>query len=250
MERVRLLVVQPSEIDPVGRLGQWLEDAGAELEVVRPPRIPAAEELEEYQGLVVLGGEMGALDDPEHPWLADVRALLSSAVSRRTAVLGICLGAQLLAVATGGRVAALRAGAEVGTLLVAKRDAAAQDSLLGELPLTPDVLQFHNDEVVRLPPSAQLLASSPNSENQAFRVGPCAYGFQFHIETEPDTVLDWARRMPETAERARAGQLDPAHLAAFHDELAESWAPVAERFVQLAAAPPEERNPTRSLPLA
>ncbi|MCX2734374.1 type 1 glutamine amidotransferase [Saccharopolyspora sp. NFXS83] len=250
MERVRMLVVEPSAIAPAGRLGEWLAAAGAELDVVRAPEIPAPSALDEYDALVVMGGGMGALDDLEHPWLADVRALLSAAVSRQLPVLAICLGAQLLAAATGGRVAPVKKGPEVGTLLVAKRDTAAEDPLFGALPLTPDVLQFHNDEVVRLPPSAQLLASSPACENQAFRVGICAYALQFHVETTPATVLDWAESMPEAASTARPGQLDFEHLERFHEELAETWEPLAERFVRLAATPVEQRTGTRALPMA
>ncbi|MCA1195918.1 MULTISPECIES: type 1 glutamine amidotransferase [unclassified Saccharopolyspora] len=250
MEHVRMLVVEPSAIAPVGRLGEWLSEAGAELDVVRAPEISGREALDEYDALVVMGGGMGALDDSEHPWLADVRALLSSAVSKQLPVLGVCLGAQLLAASTGGRVAPIKKGPEVGTSLVAKRDAAVDDPLLGPLPLTPDVLQFHNDEVTRLPPGAQLLAASPACENQAFRVGVCAYGVQFHVETTPEIVLDWARSMPETAASARPGQLEPAHLERFHAELAETWEPVAGRFVRLAATPPEQRRGSRALPMA
>lgn len=250
MERVRILVVEPSAIAPVGRLGEWLAEAGAELEVVRAPEIPAPSALDDYSALVVMGGGMGALDDLEHPWLADVRALLSAAVSRQLPVLAICLGAQLLAAATGGRVAPIKKGPEVGTLLVAKRDTAAEDPLLGPLPLTPDVMQFHNDEVVRLPPTAQLLASSPACENQAFRVGICAYALQFHVETTPAAVLDWAASMPESASAARPGQLESEHLEQFHEDLAETWEPVAQRFVRLAATPLEQRRGTRALPMA
>ncbi len=245
-----MLVVEPSSTAPVGRLGEWLSEAGAELDVVRAPQIPAPATLDEYDALVVMGGGMGALDDLEHPWLADVRALLSAAVSRQLPVLAICLGAQLLAAATGGRVAPIKKGPEVGTLLVAKRDSAAEDPLLGPLPLTPDVMQFHNDEVVRLPPSAQLLASSPACENQAFRVGICAYALQFHIETTTERVFDWVATMPEAAGAARPGQLESAHLDEFHADLAETWEPVAQRFVQLAATPLDQRRGTRALPMA
>lgn len=192
---------------------------------------------------------MGALDDAQYPWLSDIRSLLSQAVGRRTPVLAICLGAQLLATATGGRVQQSRSGPEAGTLLVAKRDHAADDALLGPLPLTPDVMQFHRDEVMTLPPSAQLLASSPKCDNQAFRVGDVAYGMQFHVETTTETVLEWQRRMPELAESARAGQLSRDHLDSFHEDLAETWRPVAERFVRMAAQPPERRTSSRSLPL-
>ncbi|MEB3368362.1 type 1 glutamine amidotransferase [Saccharopolyspora mangrovi] len=248
MSGVRILVLQPSRSDPPGALGDWLTGAGAELDVVLPAEreLPA---LDDYDALVVLGGEMGAYDDIDFPWLADVRQVLSGAVAKRVPVLAICLGAQLLAAATGGQVRKIRNGPEVGTLLVAKRDSAAEDPLLGPLPLTPDVLQFHNDEF-SLPPAAQLLASSPKCDNQAFRLGECAYGLQFHIETSPDVVLEWARMSPEMADTARPGQLDPEHLAEFHADLAETWQPVAERFVRIVATPPEERKASRFLPLA
>ena len=249
MGGVRILVVQPSEIDPLGALGEWLQGAGAELDVVVPARDALPDDLAEYGGLVVLGGEMNAYADAEHPWLAEVRGLLSKAVAERIPVLAICLGAQLLAAATGGQVRASRKGPEAGTLLVAKRDIAAEDPLLGAVPLTPDVLQFHGDEVTSLPPTARLLASSPKCENQIFRVGECAYGLQFHIETSTSRVLEWAELMPEIAECARPGQFEPEHLDAFHADLAETWRPVAERFVQLAAMPPNERPTSRHLPL-
>lgn len=241
-------MVQPSRSDPPGPLGEWLRGAGAELDVVLPAEqdLPS---LDEYDALVVLGGEMGAYDDIDFPWLAELRTMLSGAVAKQLPVLAICLGAQLLAAATGGQVRPIRKGPEVGTLLVAKRDVAAEDPLLGPLPLTPDVVQFHNDEF-SLPPSAQLLASSPKCDNQAFRLGECAYGLQFHIETTPEVVLEWARASPDMAEVARPGQLDAEHLAEFHADLAETWQPVAERFVRIVGTPPEERKASRFLPLA
>jgi GMP synthase-like glutamine amidotransferase len=246
----RLLVIQPSDVVPPARLGEWLTGAGATLDVVLPAK-QALPPLDGYQGLVCLGGEMGALDDQVHPWLAELRLLLSQAVSQQVPTLAVCLGAQLLAVATGGQVRVGREGPEVGVMLVAKRDAAASDPLFGELPLTPDVLQFHNDEISTLPPSAELLASSPRYANQAFRVGSVGYGVQFHIETTPEIVLDWAVRAPQETARARPGQLDPDALNEAHVTLAEVWRPFAERFVQLSTgqlAP--ARSNTRNLPLA
>lgn len=241
-------MVQPSRSDPPGPLGEWLRGAGAELDVVLPTEqdLPS---LDSYDALLVLGGEMGAYDDIDFPWLAEVRRMLSGAVAQQLPVLAICLGAQLLAAATGGQVRPIRKGPEVGTQLVAKRDVAAEDPLLGPLPLTPDVVQFHNDEF-SLPPSAQLLASSPKCDNQAFRLGDCAYGLQFHIETTPEVVLEWARASPDMAEAARPGQLEAEHLAEFHEDLAETWQPVAERFVRIVGTPPEERKASRFLPLA
>ncbi|MFD1148093.1 type 1 glutamine amidotransferase [Saccharothrix hoggarensis] len=239
----RLLVLQPDHDDPPARLGEWLTAAGAVLDVVKPYEEPVPTSLDGYQGVVCLGGAMGALDDAEHPWLVDVRKLLSHAVAKRVPLLAICLGAQLLAAATGGQVRRSPHGRDVGVRLVAKRDAASGDPLFDELPWTPDVLQFHEDEVGFLPPSALLLASSPKCANEAFRVGDRAYGLQFHIETTPELVLRWAAGYPELA-GLRA--LDQDRLDQGHEDIREVWQPFAERFVRLAAG---ELTIHRSLPL-
>ncbi|ONI92452.1 glutamine amidotransferase [Saccharothrix sp. ALI-22-I] len=242
----RLLVLQPDHDDPPARLGEWLTAAGAVLDVVKPYEQPVPATLDGYQGVVCMGGAMGALDDAEHPWLADVRKLLSHAVAKRVPLLAICLGAQLLAAATGGQVRRSPRGPEIGLNLVAKRDASSGDPLFGELPWTPDVLQFHEDEVGLLPPTALLLASSPKCANEAFRVGDRAYGVQFHIETTPEMVLRWAAGHPDVVAGARRGLLDPARLAEGHEDMREVWQPFAERFVRLAAG---ELSIHRSLPL-
>ncbi len=231
----RLLVLQPDDSDPVARLGDWLTGAGAVLDVVRPFADPLPDTLDGHQGVVCLGGAMGALDDVDHPWLADVRKLLSHAVAKRVPTLAVCLGAQLLAAATGGQVRRGPHGPEVGVLLVAKRDVAGRDPLFADLPWTPDVLQFHSDEIALLPPTAELLASSPKYPNQAFRVGENAYGVQFHIETTPEIVSRWAQGEPDTAACARPGELDPERLESGHEDIREVWQPFAERFVRLAA---------------
>lgn len=228
----RLLVVQPDELDPPAQLGAWLTGAGAELDVVLPAKAELPE-LSGYDGVVCLGGGMGANDDLDHPWLADVRRLLANAVTARRPILAVCLGAQLLAVATGGQVTVGEGGPEVGPDLVAKRDLAWRDPLFAELPFMPDVLQFHSDAIVRLPATAELLASSARYPNQAFRLGPNAYGIQFHIETTTEIVRSWAELAPEAASVARPGELEPARLAELHRDLEETWQPFAERFVRL-----------------
>lgn len=230
----RLLVIQPDDADPPAMLGEWLAAAGAELDVVRPFAEPLPE-LDGYQGVVCLGGEVGAADEREHPWLRDVRQLLASAVGSRVPTLGVCLGGQLLATATGGRVSVGDAGPEIGPSLVAKRDAAWADPLFAETPLMLDVMHFHLDVIDRLPPGAELMAASGKYPNQAFRINGCGYALQFHIETTTEIVLGWARLSPGAAAHARAGDLDPARLDVAHADIAEAWQPFAERFVRLAA---------------
>lgn len=228
-------MLQPSDIDPPERLGDWLTDAGADLTLCRPSADGLPEQLDGFAGVVCTGGEMSANDDAEHPWLPALRRLLADAVARPVPVLGVCLGGQLLAAATGGAVRPGVDGPEAGTCLVAKRDAAADDPLFGPLPMTPDVIQFHHDEIHRLPPGATLLASSTRYPNQAFRVGLAGYGVQFHIETSPATVLSWAASDTAAAATVPARQLDERHLAQVHADIEEVWRPLAARFVALAA---------------
>jgi GMP synthase-like glutamine amidotransferase len=246
MSAARLLVMQPDTSDPVGPLGSWFEEAGALLDIRKLPDDHLPDQLDGYDGVVCLGGGMNAEDDRGHPWLADVRRVLARAVSAGTATLGICLGAQLLTVATGGRVVRGAKGPEVGPGLVSKKDAAWTDPLFAELPLMQDVLQFHQDAIDTLPPGATLLASAPKYQNQAFRVHRRGYGIQFHIETTPAAVRSWAADSPELAEQARPGVFELEALIAAHDEIAETWRPFAHRFVQLAEgslAPAEQQRP-------
>jgi len=246
----KILVIQPDETDPPARLGDWLAAAGADLDVLEPVRTQLPEP-ERYHAVVCLGGEMGANDDLDHPWLADVRRVLARSVATRLPVLGVCLGGQLLAVATGGQVAVGADGPEVGPRLVAKRDAAWRDPLFADLPFMPDVLQFHRDAVTVLPRGAELLASASPYPNQAFRVGPSAYGLQFHIETTPEIVLAWARSSLEDAAMARPGDLEPERLTELHRDLDEAWRPFAERFVRLAGGDLEPAAPAGfGLPMA
>jgi GMP synthase-like glutamine amidotransferase/GNAT superfamily N-acetyltransferase len=149
------------------------------------------ERVTEHDALVVLGGPQQAYDDGSAPWLRATKDLLRAAVADDVPVLGICLGAQLLAEATGGRVALGDQGIEAGVRLVVKRDAAWDDPLFRDVPLTPTVFQWHEDAIVALPPGALLLAASSKYPHQAFRVGRRAYGLQFHPEPRAETLRHW-----------------------------------------------------------
>src|SRR5581483_7883037 len=120
-------------------------EAGVGLDVVDGAELPS--ELAGFAGIVVLGGPMSATDDARAPWLPQVRDLLRRAVGDEVPTLAICLGAQLLAVAHGGRVGPNPDGPELGAQLIAKRAAAATDPLFGPLPITPGVIQWHYDAV-------------------------------------------------------------------------------------------------------
>ncbi|MBM7804912.1 GMP synthase-like glutamine amidotransferase [Geodermatophilus bullaregiensis] len=237
-DRPRLLVVVPSDTAPPARLGEWLTAAGLELDerhLDAGDAVPA--DLADHDGLLVTGGPQSSLDDNATSGLGPVRALLARALADDAPTLAVCLGAQLMAQAGGGRVRVGSEGPEVGAALVARRDAAERDPLFAPVPLSPDVVQWHHDEISQLPPGATLLASSPLYVHQAFRVGRACYALQFHVETSPDVVRRWAQDDPVGV---AATPFDAATVAeraaAVHPDVEEVWAPFAGRFADLVRA--------------
>ncbi|SDP24657.1 GMP synthase-Glutamine amidotransferase [Nakamurella panacisegetis] len=229
-------MLQHDPSDPLLLMGDWLTEAGATVDVRRlfaGEELPA--DLTGYDALISLGGEMGAYDDDVAPWLPATKAMLAAAVAQRTPTLAICLGSQLLAVATGGAVTRGEDGPEIGAYLTAKRDAAEADPLFDALPMTPDVMHYHYDVVSSLPPGAVLLLSSTGYPNQAWRIGPAAWALQFHIEPSADDLRAWGR----TEGREAVGRLGPV-LDQAEDAMGTVWRDFVARFVRFAAQPADE----------
>ncbi|QNK79661.1 type 1 glutamine amidotransferase [Nakamurella sp. PAMC28650] len=227
----RILVLEHDASDPLLRMADWLADAGAEVRVLQlHAGDPVPPDLTGYDALISLGGEMGAHDDDIAPWLPAARDLLATAVAARTPTLGVCLGSQLLAVATGGTVTIGVDGPEIGAYLTAKRDASESDPLFDALPMTPDVMQYHYDVVSSLPPGAVLLLSSTGYPHQAWRIGPAAWGLQFHIEPGAEDLRAWGR----SEGREPVGRLGPV-LDLAEETMGEVWRDFTARFVAFAA---------------
>ena len=245
----RCLVVENDPDDDVRLLGEWLAGAGLELVIVRPHAgEPVPADLSDYAALVVLGGGQHVHDGG----FDELESLLRKAVRYATPTLGICLGAQLLATAHAGTVAPAQAGPEVGPQLVAKRDAAERDPLFGPVPMLPDVLQWHHDEITELPAGAVLLAASSNYPVQAFRIGGAAWGLQFHIECDTAMLAGWAADDAETLTRLGLSADEViARADALADDLFEVWHPFATRFAAMAKGElaPAESGAGRQLPL-
>jgi GMP synthase-like glutamine amidotransferase len=247
----RALVIENDPTDDVRLLGEWLTEAGLDLEVLRPhagESLPA--DLDGYAALVVLGGDQHAYPGPDGqpgaPWFRDLESILRKAVRASLPTLGICLGAQLLASAHNGTVAAAAAGPEIGPRLVAKRDAAERDPLFAPLPMLPDVIQWHHDEIVELPLGAVLLATSTNYANQAFRLGDSAWGVQFHPEADTAMIAQWAgTNGPVLAALGTTADEVVAAVDALMDDLFEVWQPVAARFAALTLGELSRGKPER-----
>lgn len=141
-------------------------------------------------GVIVLGGEMSVYQTERFPYLDRVRHFIAAALKAKTPLLGICLGGQLLAQVAGGTVASPSRHGEKGISRVDLNDDGLADPLFAGLGRSFTTFQLHNDSFT-VPPSGTLLASSPACPAQAFRLGGCAYGVQFHPEVDPSIVAAW-----------------------------------------------------------
>jgi len=171
---------------------------------------PVPEELGPGDLLVVMGGSMGVADlgDPRWPFLAREVALLGRLLRAERPVLGVCLGAQLLAHAAGARVYPLTVGdppvrhREVGWGPVEFVRTAEEEPVLSDLNQAEVVLHWHGD-AFDLPQGATLLASTLACPNQMFRLGPRAFGIQFHVEVTAELVKAWVKEDQDYVRLAR-----------------------------------------------
>jgi GMP synthase (glutamine-hydrolysing) len=214
-------IVQHVSYDGEGNIGRALRRAGRPWVRVRPfagEPLPRAAHL---SGLVVLGAPAGSADDRAAAHLVAERLLIAEAVGLGLPVLGVCFGAQLLAVALGGGVTA-DGVPEIGMGAAALTGAGRADPVLGPGGQELTVLHWHRHGY-RLPPGAVRLATSGADTEQAFRVNDNVYGLQFHVEINRELADVIADQLP-------AGALEPAAVAC-----ASAWGEtVLDRFLALS----------------
>ncbi|WP_413100416.1 type 1 glutamine amidotransferase [Streptomyces sp. Inha503] len=185
----RLLVVRNAERSGPGRLLPWWEEMG--LTVVETDGASAPASPEGFDAVVLLGGGFLPDADAYAPWLPAERELARRAIAEGVPLLGICLGAQVLAVAAGGTVLGDHGRPERGSCGVRLRPEADADALFAGVPREFRAIQNHRDQITALPSGAVWLASSDACPVQAFRMGERAWGVQFHPEVGADRLDGW-----------------------------------------------------------
>lgn len=186
---MRVLVTQHHPDEGPGRLGRFLEEQGARLQVVhlyRGQGLPP--DLEGLGAVISMGGPMNVYQEKEHPWITAELELLARAARAGLPVLGICLGAQLLARALGAQVVAAPV-VEIGWGRVCLTPAAASDPLWRGVAPELEVVQWHQD-MFQIPPGARLTARGRDCPHQAFSRGR-AFGLQFHLEATLEMLRHW-----------------------------------------------------------
>jgi GMP synthase (glutamine-hydrolysing) len=224
---VRVLAISHQRDAGPGVFADPIRDAGGSLDVWHiaeadePPADPRG-----YDAVMTFGGAMHADQESDHAWLAPEKRLLVELLQAEMPLLGVCLGAQLLAAASGGGVA--RASQpEIGWYGVESTEAGQTDPLLGALTPGFEAFQWHSYEC--LPgPDWTLLASSPVCA-QAFRVGERAWGIQFHAEVSAADLFQWAGDYATDPDALKIG-IDPDRLRAESEPRVDAWNALGRDF--------------------
>jgi len=237
----RLLVFQHVAAEPLGTLDPLIRRRGHRIRFKNFERHPDAQlNVDRYRGLIVLGGPMNVEDHPQRAHLRNEMRAIETMLAQGKPVLGICLGAQLLAHVLGAPVRR-NPVQEIGWYPLHKTAAGMDDPVLAPLqPATP-VFQWHGCRF-DIPQSATHLATRADCAQQAFRYGDNAYGFQFHLEMDQPLIERWLANPAYREELASSGLLhDEAtirtqtqqHIAAMQQQ-ADA---VFNNFLDLAGRP-------------
>jgi GMP synthase-like glutamine amidotransferase len=227
-----IIVLQHSPSDPPARLGATLRDHGFKLDVRRLDLVGAAGvpvDFDNVHGVISMGGEQNVGED--HAWMTPELDYLRKAHALQIPVIGICLGAQMIAAALGGKVGPLGDGSkktvEWGFTKVSLGTFGQLDTVLAGIAWDSYQFEAHGQEVKQLPPDSTVLASSAACKVQAFRAGLRTYGFQYHFECDRAMIDEFTGR--SAASLAAAG-LTAGDIAAQADRHYEMFGRLSERL--------------------
>lgn len=212
----KVYVLQHHRVENLGTIAEALEGAALAWQYIRVHEgHPVPREMKGAGGLIVMGGPMAAYQADRYPFLRDEMVLIEQAVTEELPVLGVCLGAQIVAAALGAKVTRNPAGKEIGWYPVTLSDAALEDRLWRGVAPTITPFHWHGD-IFELPAGAVSLASSEKTPCQAFRYGNSVYALQFHIEVTPESVAAMAAEWPRELEKEEISAAEMIGAAAGH----------------------------------
>lgn len=180
---MKVHVLQHVPFEGLGSMEAWLSERGADVQYTRFYESSALPNPRAVDLVIAMGGPMSVNDERDYPWLKPEKGFVHEAIRRGLPVVGVCLGAQLIASALGARVY-VNAEKEIGWFPIEAVDA---DGDVFRFPRHATVFHWHG-ETFDLPPGAVRLARSSGCKNQAFQIGRNVIGLQFHLETTSETA--------------------------------------------------------------
>ena len=188
---MKLHSLQHVPFEGLGTIASWARVRGHQLSVTQLYEDALLPSVDSFDGLIVMGGPMGVDDERKHPWLVEEKRFIERAIVTGKTVLGVCLGAQLVACVLGAQVYR-NADKEIGWFPVQLSDAATHSSFFSKLPSRLEVFHWHGD-TFDLPAGAVHIARSHACQNQAFVLDERVVGLQFHLEMTPHTAEELIR---------------------------------------------------------
>lgn len=188
---MRVLIVKNTAIEGPGTIEDYLKVIRAPYRIINISEGEEVPELSDFSHLVIMGGPMAVYEMDRYRFLKEEALLIERAIRSGLHILGICLGAQMIAHVLGARVYPGKTK-EIGWYEVSLTEEGKMDKVMSQLSENgkATVFQWHGD-TFDIPAGAERLASSELFENQAFRYSDGIYALQFHIEVTPDIIRDW-----------------------------------------------------------
>ncbi|HET9178321.1 MAG TPA: type 1 glutamine amidotransferase [Terriglobia bacterium] len=211
---MRVHIIQHVALEGPGAISQWARERGHSTSVTEQFTRGTLPAVGDFDFLVIMGGPMSANDGAQFDWLAGEKQLIEEALGEEKAILGVCLGAQLLAQALGARVYP-HPEKEIGWFPVRLTLEAERSRLFSGLPARMTVLHWHG-ETFDLPEGATLLAESRLCRNQAFELDGRVLGLQFHLEVQPQGLERLIEKSAAELTRAAAVQTAAEIRASAH----------------------------------
>jgi GMP synthase-like glutamine amidotransferase len=181
---MEILVFQHHPLEGLGTIKHWLESHHASITYHRFFEDQSIPNIDDYDALIIMGGPISVNDEEELPWITDVVKTIKRAVDRNKKVLGICLGAQLIAKSLGAIVKPNQ-HKEIGLHPIFPVKTSNTDVFNFPNPL--NVIHWHS-QTFDIPPNATHIAQSEACSNQGFQLGKNAIGLQFHLELDKDSL--------------------------------------------------------------
>jgi GMP synthase-like glutamine amidotransferase len=196
---MRVHWLQHADFEDLGCIAPWLAANGHSVSGTRLYAGETPPDSAAFDALIVMGGPMNIYEYDRHPWLRGEKRLIRAAVDAGRRVLGVCLGAQLLADTLGGPVTR-NADSEIGWFPLSLSAAGRESPLFADLPRDFTGFHWHGDTYA-LPPGAECLATSEACAQQAFALGRQVLGLQFHLEVTRANAEEWFRHERPAAAR-------------------------------------------------
>lgn len=216
---MNVLIVKHVEVEGPGLIENRLNERKIPYQILSLQSNAHFPKLDGLTHIVLLGGPMNVYEEDRYPFLKCEDLFIKEAIQRGKRILGICLGAQLIAKALGAKVYKAPVK-EIGWYDLSLTEEGVRDPLFSPFPKTFPVFQWHED-TFDLPNAAKLIVTSSPVQNQAFRYGENAYGLQFHLEVTEEMIQEWMKDYEKEFEVGKSSHLSKEDIL---KETKKRWA--------------------------